>query len=56
MELNGADSPTSGATFSMNSVPVARVGRVRQPAAATAAGLVGVWSTIRLLATRGWES
>ena len=31
----------------------ARTGRV---AAATAAGFVEVWSTIRLLTTRGWES
>src|SRR3954451_13649341 len=30
--------------------------RTGLPAAATAAGLVDVWSTIRLLATRGWES
>lgn len=27
-----------------------------RPAAETAAGLVAVWSTIRLLITRGWES
>ena len=30
--------------------------RTGKPAAATAAGLVDVWSTIRLLITRGCES
>ena len=30
--------------------------RTGLPAAATAAGLVAVWSTIRLLIRRGWES
>ena len=30
--------------------------RTGTPAAAIAAGLVAVWSTIRLLMTRGWES
>src|SRR4029077_12685815 len=30
--------------------------RTGNPAAATAAGLVEVWSSIRLLITRGWES
>ena len=30
--------------------------RTGKPAAATAAGLVEVWSTIRLLTVRGWES
>ena len=54
-ELNGADSPTSGATFGIDSVPLAS-GTAPSPAAATAAGLVGVWSTIRLLTTRGCES
>ncbi len=47
---SGFGSVVQGTTPSL---PWVRDGK---PAAATAAGLVDVWSTIRLLMVRGWES
>ena len=65
--LKGAERPKSGVMFGMKNVPV--FGSVvcgpwhtKPPepqglaAAAAAAGLFAVWSTIRLLMVRGWES
>ncbi|MNF12722.1 hypothetical protein D3C80_2143100 [compost metagenome] len=68
--MNGADRPASGAMFGMYRVGVSsavpnRPSRpglvmVAEPgfcaAAATAAGLLAVLSTIRLLMVRGWVS
>ena len=54
-ELYGAERPTSGATFGMKNAPDG-VTSGFSPAAATAAGLSAVWSTMRLLMTRGWLS
>ena len=57
-----AGTPTTGGSaFGSGSVvhgttPVAFWVRTGNWAAAIAAGLVEVWSTIRLLITRGWES
>src|SRR5256885_17117178 len=67
IRLNGADRPKSGVMFGMNSAPVVGSGALdpehtRPPephgfaAAATAAGLFGDWSTIRLLMMRGCAS
>ncbi|CAB4556388.1 unannotated protein [freshwater metagenome] len=53
IELYGAERPSSGATFGMSSVPVIGSTSGLSPAAARAAGLVAVWSTMRLLMTRG---
>ncbi|MNP65897.1 hypothetical protein D3C76_1615310 [compost metagenome] len=68
--MKDADSPASGAMFGMNRVGVSSAvpNRPSRPglvtvvepgvcsAAATAAGLLAVMSTIRLLMVRGWES
>jgi Ca2+-binding RTX toxin-like protein len=64
LELKDADRPSSGAALGMknvwNGVPSARNPLTSSPptavAAATAAGLLAVWSTIRLEMMRGWES
>ena len=53
-ELNGADRPTSGATFGITRLPRSSSGA--SPAAATADGLLVPWSTIRLEIVRGCES
>ena len=55
IELKGADRPASVAVFGVNRVPDTSV-IASGPATARAAGLLAVWSTIRLLTIRGWES
>src|SRR5439155_26034266 len=46
----------SGSVVHGTAVALVLCERCGCPDAATAAGFVEVWSTIRLLATRGWES
>ncbi|MDT4851419.1 hypothetical protein FQZ97_855990 [compost metagenome] len=66
-ELKGAERPSSGVELGMKktswssgvpnmpSSPGLMTGAA-PPLASTAAGLLAVWSTIRLLMVRGWES
>ncbi|CAB4822177.1 unannotated protein [freshwater metagenome] len=55
MPLYGAATPAFGATFGMRYEP-SLCGVAFGPAAITAAGLLGDWSTMMLLIIRGSES